>query len=156
VQVSRPAVPTGLGKAGLLGGEQVGVRLAVQVVGPHDQRVLTGLGVVLGAHSDRREAEPRVQALRPAVVDADLQCRRLGSQPAGIAQQPDQQPRSDLATVVVRMRRDGGDVGLPHGDHHAGVADDAAPRQPTADATIQRDQIPARLGLGDLGSEQRR
>ena len=57
------------------GVEQALVRVLVDVVGPHDQRIVLAL-VVPGSDPDRTEPEPRIQPLRGEVVVTNLQRRR--------------------------------------------------------------------------------
>src|SRR6266498_3562795 len=52
-----------------------------QALGPHDQGVLAGLGVVVLADADRGEAELLVEGLGGVVGDADLQRAGAGATP---------------------------------------------------------------------------
>src|SRR5438093_10975207 len=98
----------------------------VHVVDPHHQRVLARLLVVVLAHAHRTEPEPPVQPLRPPVRHPDLQRHGPGPHLDGRLDQLVQQAGPDLATVVLGVHGDGGDVGLVPVADHAGVADHVA------------------------------
>src|SRR5262249_20745524 len=55
-------------------GEELGVLAALDLVGPHHERVLVGLDVVVLAHADRCEPETPVQLLGGAVREPHLEC----------------------------------------------------------------------------------
>ena len=78
---------------------------SVDLVRPHDQRVLAGVGVVALAHADRLEAEPPVHLLRALVRQPDLERERRRSARDRLAREREQQPRADAVAVPRRDRR---------------------------------------------------
>src|SRR5688572_6706628 len=76
-----------LGRPGYAGFDRIeepGVLLAADVLGPHHEGVLLGLGVVVLPHADGPEPEPPVQVLGRLVAEPDLQGEARRSPPAGL------------------------------------------------------------------------
>src|SRR5215213_951922 len=104
--------------------EPLGVRRRVDVVRPHDEGVLPGLGVVPLAHTGGGEPEPAVQLLGRGVPHADLE-RETAAPPApGGVGQVQQQAGPDLAPVPGGVDGQGGDVALAGHVHQPRVAHD--------------------------------
>ena len=91
------------GSSGRCASSRSGVRGRADLVGPHDQRVLLELLVVVLAHADRPEPVPAVQPLRAPVRDADLERDRLGAHLDRAQHEVVEQPRRDLVTLMQRI-----------------------------------------------------
>src|SRR5581483_2145533 len=113
----------GAGYAVLDGGEEPAVVVAGDVLGPHHEGVLLGLGVVVLAHADRPEPETPVQVLGRLVGQAHLQRQAGGPPPAGLPGQGQEETGADLVAVPGRVDGNGGDVPVVEGHHQPGVAD---------------------------------
>src|SRR2546421_3983628 len=93
----------GAGHAVLDGGQEPGVLVAGDVLGPHDEGVLLRLGVVVLAHADGPEPEAPVQVLGRLVGQPHLQREAGGPPPAGLPGQGQQQPGADLVALPGRV-----------------------------------------------------
>src|SRR5687768_12274960 len=75
--------------------EPLSVRGEIDVVGPHHDRVLVGLGVVVLPHPGRREAERAVQLLGARVAHPDLEREPGAAALGGGSAQPQHEPCAD-------------------------------------------------------------
>ena len=106
--------------------EQRRVIVAVDLVHPHHERVLTGLLVVVLAHADRGEAEAPVQELRALVRHAHLEREVAGVARQRLAREHEHQPRADRVPLPRRVDRDRRDVPVLAGEQQPRVPDDVA------------------------------
>src|SRR5947207_5093684 len=102
--------------------ETLGVLVAVDVVGPHHQRVLVRLDVVVLADATGPEAELAIELLSRLVADPDLEGEARGAPSDGLPGQSEQEAGGDLVLVPRRVDGDGGDVSVVDGHHQARVA----------------------------------
>src|SRR5437764_1242833 len=93
--------------AGLDGVEQLGVVVPGDVLRPHDEGVLLGLGVVVLPHADGPEPEAPVEVLGRLVPQAHLEGQAGRSPPAGFPGQGEQQAGADLVPVPGGLDGDG-------------------------------------------------
>src|SRR5437763_1675380 len=80
----------------LQGVEPSGVVVGVDVVDPHDQGVLVGLGVVVLADASGLEPEPVVERLGDAVGDPDLEGEVARTPASGQPGHVEHEPGADL------------------------------------------------------------
>ncbi len=102
-----------------------GVLLRVDVPDPHDQGVVP-VGVVVGAHPDRRQAEPPVEGEGRLVADPDLEGEVPGPALERGADQVQQEHRAEPPALPGGGDRDVVHVGLVVDEHLAGEADQMA------------------------------
>src|SRR5437763_6475421 len=109
----------GAGEAVLDGGEEPGVLVAGDVLGPHDEGVLLGLGVVVLPHADRPEPKTPVEVLGRLVAQPHLQRQGRRPPPAGLPGQGQEEAGADLVAVPGGIDGDGGDVPVVEGHHQS-------------------------------------
>src|SRR5436309_1129215 len=110
----------------LQGVEPSGVVVGVDVVDPHDQSVLVGLGVVVLADASGLEPEPVVERLGDAVGDPDLEGEVARTPASGQPGHVEHEPGADLVPLPGGVDGDGGHVGVGAAEHQARVADHRA------------------------------
>src|ERR687897_1301070 len=126
--------------------QAVGIVRGVDVVGPHDEGVLAGLGVVALAHACRQEAEALIQRLRPRVAHAHLEGEVAAAPLDRRPSQRQQHPGGDALALPRGVDGHRGDVTIVDRPEQPGVADDLGPHA--------RDQVHPGGSLADLAEEQ--
>src|SRR5579859_6588692 len=116
------------GDVGLDPGEVVLERLPearrVDGVRPHDDRVLSVVGVVAGPPADHLEAEVLVHPLGVLVAGPHLERDPAGAEVVGRLDQGGEEDPAVAAVLLVAADADGGDMRLLVDAPHAAVADD--------------------------------
>src|SRR5437764_6179440 len=125
---SSPALVAGHRRAEtrLQGIEAAGVVVGVDVVDPHDQCVLVGLGVVVLADTGGLEAEPVVERLSHPVGDPYLEGEVAGTSTPGQPGHVEHEPGPDLVSLPRRVDGDRGHMGVRAAEHETRVADHGA------------------------------
>src|SRR5215207_11438300 len=126
--------------------QAIGIVRGVDVVGPHDEGVLAGLGVVALAHACRQEAEALVQRLRPRVAHAHLEGEVAAAPLDRRPGQRQQHPGGDAVALPLGVDGHRGDVAVVDRPEQPGVAHDLGPHA--------RDQVHPGGPLADLAEEQ--
>jgi len=96
----------------------------VDAVAPHDDRVLTVVGVVPATPADALEAERLVEADGVVVAVAHLQCHPPGAQGVGALDERGEEGATVSLVLVAGAHADGGDVRLVQHLPETAVADD--------------------------------
>ena len=103
---SKPEVTQRRRQAGLEARQASLHLVGLEVVSPHDQRVLRDVGVVVGADAPGREAEAVVQRLRRVVRHAHLEGHLVDAAGAAVVEERQQEPGRDLLAPAIGIDGD--------------------------------------------------